>query len=374
MKRFGVPACRPLFAVLILACAGFVAGCSSTASAQGEGNRGVARLRAMVASSPVALPAVRLDVAEDGRIAKVNGFEAADFDRLWERVNGTPLFGRIRFFAADDGGRSYVEWFRDAGIQHVTVTTREDGLYVMVNGSPLPHLAWDAERLENMLLALRRFETDDSESFALLGADQLKAVSDALPLVQGLNLRVDIRFPLPTGPDGQELVDRVPLPTNRVFRQVARDTAAVRPPLQTVDVEVVYRELDEGGWVPSLFEFSTLDLRTLMEPLGYEVPLLKMPEEMRQRIEQEGISSLGMQVADGGLFLSMDDRPLPHVAWDEESLTNLTGLLHTLYPEGTYLPEDAKWVPVVRETAPMYNDFAISILLRFPVDPALRVQ
>ena len=70
----------------------------------------------------------------------------------------------------------------------------------------------------------------------------------------------------------------------------------------------------------------------------------------------------------------MDDQPLPHVAWDEETLTNLTGLLHTLYPQGTEMPEDAKWVPVVRETAPMYNDFAISILLRFPVDPSLQAQ
>jgi hypothetical protein len=70
----------------------------------------------------------------------------------------------------------------------------------------------------------------------------------------------------------------------------------------------------------------------------------------------------------------MDDQPLPHVAWDEESLTNLTGLLHRLYPDSDVLPEDAKWVPVVRATAPMYNDFAIAILLRFPVDPALRAN
>jgi hypothetical protein len=351
-----------------------VAGCAASATAQEYGDTGLDRLRAVVAASPVALPAVRLDIDEEGRVAKVNGFDAADIDAMWERVNGTPLFGRIRFFASDDGGRSYVEWFREAGIQHITVTTRDDGLYVLVNGSPLPHLAWDAERLENLLTALRRLEADGGPGMSLFGAEQLTAISDALPLVQGLNLRVDLRFPLPTDDEGKVLVERVPLPADGIFRQVARETAPPRPPLQTVDMEVAYRELEDGGWIPSFFEFSTLDLQTLLEPLGYEVPLLELPEELRLRIEREGISSLGMQVADGGLFLSMDDQPLPHVAWDEESLTNLTGLLHRLYPDGDSLPDDAKWVPVVRATAPMYNDFAIAILLRFPVDPALRVN
>jgi hypothetical protein len=364
-----------LLAALLIATALTVDG--STARAQ-DGTDSFAssleRLSSVVAASPLRVPAVRLDVDEAGRIAKINGFKAEDVDRLWERMNGTPLVGRIRFFAADDGGRSYVEWFRDAGIQHVTIASREDGLFVLVNGSPLPHIAWDSETLVNLLTVLRRFEDDGSDGFSLLGPTQLNTVVDLVPLLRSMDLRLDVRFPVPTDAAGTALVEPLPLPADRAFRTVAAQRQVPMLPRQTVDVEVDYRRLPDGDWVPSFFEFSTLDLAVLAEPFGLEVPEMRMPEKLRQRLVAEGIESIGLQVAEQGLLISVDDRPLPYLSWDESSLANLAALLHQLYPQDGELPEDARWVPVVRATVPMYNDFAISLMFRFPLDRRARVQ
>ena len=73
------PFARNLGLLVALAAGLAMAGCAASASAEEDG-AGMRRLRAVVASSPVALPAIRIDIDEDGRVAKVNGFDAAGVD------------------------------------------------------------------------------------------------------------------------------------------------------------------------------------------------------------------------------------------------------------------------------------------------------
>jgi hypothetical protein len=131
----------------------------------------------------------------------------------------------------------------------------------------------------------------------------------------------------------------------------------------------VYRDLPDGrGWVPSLFGLSTLDLDSVGDPFDVDVPQLRLKEDLRKRLASQGIGNLGLEARADGLFVSVDGELLPHLAWSESTLANMAEVLERLYPEGTRLPDDAEWVPVVKSTAPMFNDYSIAVLVRFPTE------
>lgn len=362
---------RPILLLAALALAFLALGlgaCTGSDNADEEILQGIEQLQTIVRRAPVQLPSIPVDIDEEGRVDRIAGFDARDVDRIWEEMTGRPLVGRVRFFNNDEDGRSYVEWFQQANIQHVTLASRPDGLYILVNGRPMPHVSWSPGSLDNML-ELMYMLREDGNGFALIDDEQYRLIADLLPLMQSLNLRIDLRFPRAVGPDGRP-VERIPLPKSEAFRLEISDERQEARPLQTVDVEVEFQPAEDGAddWVPTFFGFSTVDLDLLLEPLGVDVPRLELPEEYRARIEAEQVESIGLQLGESGVFVSMDDKLLPHLAWNEESLVNLSTVLAQLYPPGEELPEDAAWVPIIRSTAPLYDDFEISILLRFPTE------
>lgn len=320
----------------------------------------------IVGKTPLRLPAIPVDIDADGRVERIGGIPSTEVDALWERMTGSPLVGRIRFFNDDEAGRSYVSWFTETNIQHITVATRSDGLFVLVNGQPLPHVAWDAESLDNLLALIDELRGGGPD--ALVSDAQHEALAEVLPLLSALNVRFDLRFPLRTDAAGRLAVDRIPLAGDRVLRLAVSEAERAAPALQTVDLEVEYRPLPSGGgWVPAVFQLSTVDLRTLLEPFGVEVPLLRMNDVWRRRLLAAGVQSAGLQLSEEGLHVSVDERRLPHLAWNEAALVNLSNVLAQLYPAGAELPRDAAWVPIVRTTAPVLNDLSISLMVRFPV-------
>lgn len=352
--------------LLTLGMAHALAACTGTDGADDPVRTTLEDIGAVVGKTPLRLPSIPIDIDADGRVARIGGIASSEVDALWERMTGSPLVGRIRFFNDDEDGRSYVSWFTATNVQHITIATRTDGLFVMINGQSLPHIAWDAESLDNLLALMDDLRGGGSE--ALISDAQYEALAEFLPLLSALNLRFDLRFPLQSDASGRQTVDRIPLASDRAFRLEVSDAERAAPALQTVDVEVEYRPLvGGGGWVPALFELSTIDLRTLLQPFGVDVPLLKMDDAWRRRLMAAGIQSAGLQLSEDGLYVNVDERRLPHVAWNERALVNVSNALAQLYPARAQLPTDALWVPIVRTTAPVLNDLSISLLVRFPV-------
>lgn len=353
-------------ALLTVGLAHALAACTGTDETDDPVRTTLEDIGAVVGKTPLRLPSIPVDIDEDGRVARIGGIASTEVDALWERMTGSPLVGRIRFFNDDEDGRSYVSWFTETNVQHITIATRTDGLFVMVNGQPLPHIAWDAESLDNLLDLMDDLRGGGDD--ALISDAQYEALAEFLPLLSALNVRFDLRFPLQADAAGRTTVDRIPLASDRVFRLEVSEDERAAPALQTVDVEVEYRPLvGGGGWVPALFELSTVDLRTLLKPFGVDVPLMKMNDAWRRRLMAAGIQSAGLQVSEDGLYVNVDERRLPHVAWNEAALVNVSNVLAQLYPAGARMPTDAAWVPIVRTTAPVLNDLAINLLVRFPV-------
>ncbi len=345
-----------VLAVLLISSA--VAGCGVSGDRIDEARNDLERVQSVVDAQGIRLPTIPIpiDIGEDGRVTTVGGIDREEIDEMAERLWDRPLIGKIAFLTKDQ-----LAWFKQSNIQHISVASRSEGLFVLVNGQPLPYLAWDEATVDNLVDVLGQLQEDGSGGAYLLSPDDYEAVKVALPLMQSLGVRFDVRFP--RDPAHEE----IPPPDDDDFDLALTDEEVQREPLQSVDMEIEYREMANGeGWVPAFFGFSTLDLQTLGEPLDLNVPRLRLRDDLRRRLEVEGIRTIGMESRADGLFVTVNGRLMPHVAWSEATLTNLSSVLWQLYPEGVVLPDDAEWVPIVRSTAPAYNDFDFAVLVRFP--------
>jgi hypothetical protein len=363
--------------VAIAALTVVAASCGSTTGSVDQVRRNVKRVQSMLGSSNLAVPAIVFEVRPDGTVDKVGGFSADFVDDVFEARFGYPLIGKLVKFDPE-----LVERLDRAGIQQVTVASRPEGLFFLVNGQPLPHLAWDAEAFDNLeALASMVVEPTDpalaDDMYSLLSEDGYEQARWWLEALRTINMRFDIKFPQTRG--GPKRVE-LPLAGDEAFEAALTTEEIDEEPLQTVDLIVDYKPLvDEQGrtaaWVPSVFGLTTVELQALAEPFDTEVPVLRMRDDVRMRLEHEGIVGVGLEARKDGLFVSVNDRLLPHVAWNETTLVNLSDFLVRMFPEGLEddgggaESEDAvDWLEVLQMSAPMYNDYAIAVLLRFPVD------
>ena len=133
----------PHLMVLGLLGTAILAGCSAGGEPKGEAE---GKLERVLESLPVLFPTVPIELGADGRVAKVAGFPSKTIDALAEDLTGNPLFGRIVYMDQDA-----LAWLDRRDIQHLTVALQPEGILLLVNGMPLPSLAWEGESLDNLV-------------------------------------------------------------------------------------------------------------------------------------------------------------------------------------------------------------------------------
>lgn len=366
----------PRHAAGVIALVAGLAGCGNTSDDPQAVRTNIRQIESILDSASIMLPSVPIDIGPDGRVTGIAGFPTRTVDEMAEQMTGNPLVGRVVVIDPD-----YLKWFDKAGVQHASFAIRSEGVFVMVNARPLPAVAWDDASLDNLIRVIGLFQKDpaDPEKLAIITPDLFTSVQAALPVVKSLNLQFDVRLPdyAEIGPPSRT---PIPLPEKDAFVARPEVEATDAAPQQTLDLEVAYKPLVVGdrevGWVPSLLGFSTVDLQRIADSLPRErgakrvtIPDLKMRDDIRRRLASEGITDVAVMSRAEGLYITVQGRSLPHVAWSEETLTNLAALLEQLYPASlARLPRDAQWVPVVRSTAPMYNDYQLGIRVKFPVN------
>ncbi|MEO8083679.1 MAG: hypothetical protein ABI780_07655 [Ardenticatenales bacterium] len=309
------------------------------------------------------LPPIPIDVDTNGRIARIGGFQSQQIDELWQHVTGNPLVGRVRFFASDEDGASYTSWFARAGVRQITVASRRNGLYVLVNGRPLPYIAWSAREIDNMLALLDRLAVDD-DGAQLLSKDQRDMLADLAPLLQSVPLQLDFNFP---APKGAARAPRPGSPDADAFIVDLTESERQTVPQQTIDFDLDYEpRAKDQSWVPSWLGFSTEDLRTLLAPADVQPPLLRLRRDLQARLARASVEDAEVQMTNSGLYVIVDGKPLPHIGWNEASLSNLVTALNQLYPDDEPRTRDNAWVDIVRSTAPLYNDVSLGLRVHFP--------
>jgi len=215
----------------------------------------------------------------------------------------------------------YMDWMKASDVQHFELVHDGKGIFLFANGEAMPYLAWDAESID---LA--------GQLMAPLGVPNGDLVRRLLPLLRHIGLDIIVQMPLASG---AEII-----PYRNVDGGLMESTAPVEivDPAAELKLAMSY---DQSG-VPSLLGMSASVLQPMM---GYTPGALD-PGFVGQ-VKQAGIDQLSLRTQGNGLFIYVNDKPLPNIAWSKEHLGNAVDL-YAQMNEMSWVP-NADFVSMVRE-------------------------
>lgn len=132
-------------------------------------------------------------------------------------------------------------------------------------------------------------------------------------------------------------------------------SAEIEQPRAELKLQLDY---DEEG-VPSIWGLSA---RVLQPLLGY-TPGQLAPSYMSM-LDQAGIDLLTAQTQGNGLFIYVNGRPLPNVAWSDEHLANALDL-YAAMNEVSWVPNEA-FVNMVRQVVLQVTNSDVVLSVSFP--------
>jgi sulfur carrier protein ThiS len=218
-----------------------------------------------------------------------------------------------------------VQLLKDAGVQNIEAVASAEGLYLYVNGQPVPYLALDEETRQNVGDLLKLAGVQDGTSNLvqrLLNNNILGRVG--VPVV--------IKLPVAPGAAEAQLRDSKVLP--RVDTEQARASVGEKVLLVRLDVA-----LDEQG-VPTIAGSSMTDFQAAFQEAGLPVDLstARVDPATVAALQAANVLLLQVETEPEGLYLNVNGRRLPRVAWDDERLRNAMELYAGLEPDSPYLP------------------------------------
>jgi hypothetical protein len=116
-------------------------------------------------------------------------------------------------------------------------------------------------------------------------------------------------------------------------------------------------DYDEEG-VPS---FLGLPAAALQPIIGFTPG--QLDSQVIARLKQAGVQSLKLEMQGDGLYVFLNDQPLPNVAWSKEQLTNALDLYAAMNEAG-WTPNEG-FVTMVRELVLQTADFAVQLVVNF---------
>jgi len=256
---------------------------------------GAVASRAGEADLAVDLPALVIDVQEDGSLA-IGGQSLADLGA----VVGQDL-------SAANLGADTVSALQSAGIQHIQIDNTDQGLLILVNGKAVPTLAWDGQSLVTTAQVVEQ-----------VGGPSVALLDKVLPLISDLGLGVILRVPVPEGTEVVPFVSMDDAAAERAMSAQAEFLQAVITP-PTFSIAVNYAA--DGSW--ELAGISEQDLAQVVPGLGDAIP---SDPAFVATMDEMGINQLGFSTNEQGFFISINGQNLPYLRWGEGRISNVLDL------------------------------------------------
>ncbi len=226
------------------------------------------------------LPSAKVNVENDGRAS----------------FHGLPIPAQVL-------APAQVAMLQSAGAQQIEARFGYNGIHASINGEDLPYLAWDAES-EKAVGDLVK---------SVPGIPQPGTIAGALPWLRKIGSGVKIEIPPATG------ASKLDIPRWKAEAAVA-PVAVDTPSFGPLEVNNVTFDTQGNGFVGGV----------PLERLGAPVVL---PAATLQLINNLGIQKLTLDTEPDGLHMTMNDRPLPTIAYDAASLGRLMALVKTFAPD-----------------------------------------
>jgi hypothetical protein len=287
----------------------------------------------------VDLPALVLEVQPDGT-ATVGG----------AALSSLPLVGAA--LGAVKFPPDTVAQLTGSNIQHIQVDNTADGILILVNGKAIPSLAWDGESLTATGEVVK----------SMPGAAGAVAVLDKLlPLIQNLGVGVIIRFPVTEGAEALPLVSPEASQTAEELKaaQDAFIESVQVPP--TVQVTLNYDE--NGDW--TMGGMSQEEWAQIAPQFG---SMLNMAPTGVQALQKLGIQQIGISTNQDGIFISINDKTLPHITWAEGRINNVLALLAETGALDNVMPgqDSAAILEYIQGLLPTVLASNINLIVKFP--------
>jgi len=262
-----------------------------------------------------------------------------DFDAA-----GTPSIGGLKLSDLQRYGiyagnfqlsKFYIDWMQYANIQNIELRQTGNGIVLLINGKPLPHIGWSDESLKQMADLGTMFNVQNTQLLAKF-----------LPIVRRLGVDLVVRVPPAAG------VAEIPLanPDDVVKITAAQPSG---PASAIVQFEIKY---DENG-VPGILGISAADLAAM----GISAPLALAPDAIRT-LQYNNIQTMELRGKGDGLFLYVNGTPLPNIVWDDRLLANTADLYAQMNPTAP-----AQYIELAKTAVPLINKADIAIMVHFPL-------
>ncbi len=273
----------------------------------------------------LALPRLEIEFDKEGN-PMVLGMKLADVGVLLNQdLSGIRL---------DPG---LVAWMTNADIQHIEMRQTGDGVALMVNAKRMPHISWDDKSLAQAIDLVLALDPANESLYT--------TIRKLLPIVSRLGLDVVLRFPLqPTAK---------PLPLADPADVMAKANPSKDPASFIFKFDVRY---DAQG-VPSILGITGYDLAAL----GLPLPLALDPT-MRENLQSKNIQFLELRTTPIGLYVYVNNNPLPSFTWDKQMLKNVAEIYTQMNPGSPI-------IPTVNQILPMLDTLDIGIMVYFPLAP-----
>lgn len=233
-----------------------------------------------------------------------------------------------------------VTWMTNTNIQHIEMRQTGEGVALLINAKPMPHISWDDKSLAQAMDLAMVFSPENESLFT--------TIRKLLPIVSRLGLAVVIRFPL------QANAKAIPLAEEAVV--MAKINPGKDPSSIIFKFEVRY---DAQG-VPSILGVSGYDLVDIGLPLPVAIDT-----NMLQNLQRKDIQVLELRTTPAGLFVYVNNNPLPSFTFDKQLLKNTAEVFAQMNP-------DSPAVPSVNTILPMLDTLDIGVLVHFPLAPGAK--
>lgn len=274
----------------------------------------------------IALPRIVLEADQSGQL----GLEGLPMD----------LFGLTGMFPEINS--DFVAAMQKANIQHLELRHTGDGLAVLVNGMPMPRLAWGDESFA----AVGALMNVLGPAIGVDGAAVSQVLTRLAPIVERLGLSIALKFPAAEG------MAVVPFASDDVVMAPPRVIDA--PPSAVAKFEIKY---DDDG-VPSIMGISARDIAALT---GNNQLALAMSPDVIQRAKDGNIQHMQLTTGPNGLEIFINGEAAPKIVWDQDMVNNMIDVWAQLNPDA------AGYVPMVKQIAPFLTNTSFSILMHFPM-------
>jgi len=278
----------------------------------------------------LALPRITIDVDSEG-MPTIAGLTMEQIKTL--TFNQVDLTG-LRF------PKEWVNGFTANNLQHIELVHEADGIHLFANGKPMPHIGWTAQSLAKV--------SDVAAGLGFLDPRTANMLRILVPFAQRTGLDIAIRFPLREGAEPIPLHD----PKASASAMVAEE------PMAQIRAHITY---DENG-IPSILSVSTRDLES---SLGLNLRALEMNPALLETMKNAGIQHITVRSTTNGLFLWVNQDPLPGLIWSDDYLKNVAELYSQLYPTEAF----AATRQAVTMVLPIINNIDAEIVLKFPKAP-----